>query len=67
MKDDNKLQKEINNCSLCGDFQKLTENSIQIGTTPFIIIGESPAKDGWIISKRAFYNKKTNFKRVEKF
>ena len=25
--------------------------------TPFVIIGESPAKDGWIISKRAFYNK----------
>ena len=57
MKDDNKIQKEINNCFLCGDLQKLTENSIQIGITPFIIIGESPAKDGWIISKRAFYNK----------
>ena len=57
MKDNIQLQKEINNCSLCGDLQKLTENSIQIGTTPFIVIGESPAKDGWIISKRAFYNK----------
>ena len=57
MKDNIQLQKEINNCSLCGALQKLTENSIQIGTTPFIVIGESPAKDGWIISKRAFYNK----------
>ena len=50
MNDYNELQKEINKCSLCGDLQKLIENSIQIGTTPFIIIGESPAKDGWIIS-----------------
>ena len=52
----NTIQKQINLCSLCGNLPKLTETSIQIGTTPFIIIGESPAKDGWIESKRAFYN-----------
>lgn len=51
------IQKEINICSLCGHLPKLTEKSIQIGTTSFIIIGESPAKDGWIVSKRAFYNR----------
>ena len=50
------IQKKICHCSLCGNLQKLTENSIQYGTTKFIIIGDSPAKDGWIESKRAFYN-----------
>lgn len=50
------VQDKINDCSLCGKFPKLTENSIQYGKTNFIIIGESPAKDGWIESKRAFYN-----------
>ena len=66
MKDKDKLQKEINDCSLCGNLKKLTENSIQIGTAPFIIIGESPAKDGWIVSKRAFYNKDNNLQSTGK-
>lgn len=51
-----KIYKKICNCSLCGVFPKLTENSIQYGTTKFIIVGESPAKDVWIESKRSFYN-----------
>lgn len=51
-----KIEEKIKNCKLCGTLQKLTENSIQLGTTPFILIGESPAKDGWIQSKRAFFN-----------
>ena len=51
------IQKKINECKLCGNLPKLSQNSLQIGKTPFVIIGESPAKDGWIISKRAFYNK----------
>lgn len=50
------VQDKINKCFLCGNLNKLTENSIQIGKTKFIIIGESPAKDGWIESKKAFYN-----------
>jgi len=49
---------KIKNCELCGRLPKLIENSVQIGKTSFIIIGESPAKDGWIESKRAFYNTK---------
>ena len=53
----NNLQTFIQNCCICGHLPKLTDVTIQIGSTPFIIIGESPAKDGWIISKRAFYNK----------
>ena len=51
-----KTQKKIQQCSLCGNLPKLVENSVQLGTTKFIIIGESPAKDGWIESKKAFYN-----------
>lgn len=50
------IQRKINACCLCGNLPKLTTNSIQIGKTPFIIIGESPAKDGWINSHKAFYN-----------
>lgn len=49
---------KIKNCELCGKLPKLIEDSVQIGKTPFIIIGESPAKDGWIESGRAFYNTK---------
>lgn len=51
-----KISKKIKSCTMCGDLPKLVENSVQIGKTKFIIIGESPAKDGWIESKRAFYN-----------
>ena len=50
------IEKKIASCNLCGDFQKLVTNSLQLGRTKFIIIGESPAKDGWIESKKAFYN-----------
>lgn len=49
-------QEKIIKCFLCGKLPKLTEISMQYGKTNFIIIGESPAKDGWIKSKRAFYN-----------
>ena len=50
------IDEVIKNCVLCGNLPKLIDNSIQYGKTNFIIIGESPAKDGWIESKRAFYN-----------
>lgn len=50
------LEKHILECKLCGNLPKLTKNFIQIGRTNFIIIGESPAKDGWIESGKAFYN-----------
>ena len=51
-----KIQKKISDCTLCGRLPKLIDNSLQYGKTNFIIIGESPAKDGWIESKKAFYN-----------
>ena len=50
------IQKKITNCFLCGKRTKLVKNSMQIGKTSFVVIGESPAKDGWIQSKKAFYN-----------
>ena len=50
------IERKIKNCTLCGDLPKLVCDSLQVGKTPFIIIGESPAKDGWIQSKKAFYN-----------
>jgi len=52
----NNIETKISNCTLCGNLPKLCENSIQQGITNFIIIGESPAKDGWIESKKAFFN-----------
>ena len=52
----NNLNEKINACKLCGNLPKLTENSLKYGKTRFVIIGESPAKDGWIESKKAFYN-----------
>ena len=50
------IQDEIAGCKLCGQLPKLIDNSVQVGKTKFIVIGESPAKDGWIESGRAFYN-----------
>lgn len=50
------IKNEIENCHLCGQLPKLTDVFMQTGKTRFIIIGESPAKDGWIESKKAFYN-----------
>lgn len=50
------INEKIKDCKLCGALPKLEGVFLQKGKTPFIIIGESPAKDGWIKSKRAFYN-----------
>lgn len=50
------IQQDIMRCSLCGNLPKLEDVNMQRGKTKFIIIGESPAKDGWIQSKKAFYN-----------
>ena len=52
-----KITEEIRNCFKCGNLPKLTEAVMQTGKSRILIIGESPAKDGWIVSKKAFYNK----------
>ena len=60
------IVKMIDNCSLCGDLPKLTCNSLQIGNSRILILGESPAKDGWITSGRAFYNTKGSLQATGK-
>lgn len=52
-----KIEEIIAGCNLCGDLPKLSCNSIKRGTSKVLVLGESPAKDGWIVSGRAFYNK----------
>lgn len=51
------LINEIEKCNVCGSFPKLRNNLIQKGKTNFIIIGESPARNGWLESGKAFYDK----------
>ena len=51
------IDKKIADCCLCGDLPKLSCNSIKLGSSKILVLGESPAKDGWIQSGRAFYNK----------
>ncbi len=51
-----KTNEIIKNCYLCGELPKLTCNTIKKGKSKILILGESPAKDGWIVSGRAFYN-----------
>ena len=46
----------IKNCFQCGNLPKLTCKTIKKGNSRVLILGESPAKDGWIQSGRAFYN-----------
>lgn len=52
------IQNKINNCTLCGNFLKLTKDSVQIGKSKILIVGENPAKNGWIESGKAFYSSK---------
>lgn len=54
---EDQLATEIVECKKCGDLPKLSCNSIKIGKSNILVLGESPAKDGWIVSGKAFYNK----------
>lgn len=49
--------KEIQNCSLCGNLPKLNCEPMKLGRSKLLVLGESPAKDGWIVSGKAFFNK----------
>lgn len=51
------IEEKIKNCTLCGELLKLSSNSIKLGKSKILVLGESPAKDGWIASGKAFYNK----------
>lgn len=50
------IDKEIADCNLCGKLEKLKCNSLQIGKSRILVLGESPSKDGWIVSGHAFFN-----------
>ena len=43
---------------MCGELPKLTCDTIKLGKSRILVLGESPAKDGWIVSGKAFYNSK---------
>lgn len=51
------IENKILNCDKCGKLPKLACNSIKKGSSNVLVLGESPAKDGWIVSGKAFYNK----------
>ena len=46
----------IKECQKCGRMPKLECDTVKKGNSRVLVLGESPAKDGWIVSKRAFYN-----------
>ncbi len=50
------IDKEILLCDKCGNLKKLSCPTVQIGNTNILVIGESPAKNGWIVSNQAFYD-----------
>ena len=52
----NTLQAEVKNCHKCGEREKLSCKLMKEGNCRIIVIGESPAKDGWVVSGEAFYN-----------
>ena len=54
-------EKMIRDCNKCGDLPKLDCETMKKGNSNILVLGESPAKDGWIVSKRAFYNKDGKF------
>ena len=54
-----KIEKDIQSCKNCKDLIKLECNTISYGkNTNILFVGESPAKNGWILTGRAFYDSK---------
>ena len=45
----------IETCKVCGDLKKLSCDSLKKGKVPILVVGESPAADGWIKSGVPFY------------
>lgn len=53
-----KIEYQIQNCNSCNGLIKLNCNTISFGkNTDILFVGESPAKNGWILTGRAFYDK----------
>lgn len=54
-----KIEEDIQKCQLCSNLIKLKCNTIYFGKdTNLLFVGESPAKNGWILTGRAFYDAK---------
>ena len=60
------IENIILDCKLCGELPKLTCNSIKTGKSRLLVLGESPAKDGWIVSGKAFYNSENKLQATGK-
>lgn len=60
------LENKIENCKLCGDLPKPKCNSFKTGNCNILIVGESPAKDGWLKSGKAFYDVNNNLQATGK-
>jgi len=52
------IEEKIKFCNKCGKLDKLSCDTIKLGKSRILILGESPAKDGWIVTGKAFYNSK---------
>lgn len=53
------VEKKIQECGSCKGLLKLNCNTISFGmNTDILFVGESPAKNGWILTGRAFYDSK---------
>ena len=60
------IESKIKSCNLCGNLPKPTCNSFKEGKSNILIVGESPAKDGWLKSGKAFYDVNNNLQATGK-
>ena len=51
-----KIEREIKCCQKCGALPKPNCDSVKIGKKNIMVVGESPAKNGWLVSGKAFYD-----------
>lgn len=53
------IDNEVKNCKICSEVESFIYSTISIGKNKnLLFIGESPAKNGWVRSGRAFTNPK---------
>lgn len=50
------IDEKIKSCFLCGNLQKPECSHLKEGNCNIMVIGESPAKNGWLVSGKAFYD-----------
>lgn len=53
------IDQKIKKCKKCPGLTKLLFDTVSLGkNTDILFIGESPAKNGWITTGKAFYDQK---------